>query len=108
LIGELRGRRRLGGWSRDLARVRLVELADQTEAELFHTAFHRYADVHGRVVSDPEHRCSLSSVISPGATMPSRLAVFWSPGAARQFDRFWSCYRRVYGPLSARALAPVS
>jgi hypothetical protein len=91
----------------DLAHTRMIELADAQEAELFGVAFHRYAELHGRVVSDPSSHCALTAVSGLVPARPMRLAVFWSRRAAREFDRFWTCYRRVYGPGADDVLAPV-
>jgi hypothetical protein len=92
---------------RDLARTRLVELEDEDEADLFATAFHRYVELHGRVVCDPDCRCMLEPVTSLRRGVQVRLATFWSPQAAAEFDRFWPDYRRVYGPQDHDAFAPV-
>jgi hypothetical protein len=73
-------------------------LADAAEADLFDVAFHRYVELHGRVVCDPESRCSLTSVVGLRPDEQIKLAVLWSRPAAREFDRFWTRYRRVYGP----------
>jgi hypothetical protein len=83
-------------------------LADAAEAELFATAFHRFVELHGRVVSDPMSRCRLTIIAGARGGAPRRLAMFWSRGAAREFDRFWASYRRVYGPSPEYATEPVS
>lgn len=92
---------------RDLAHSRLVELVDAAEAETFRIAYYRYAELHRRVVGDPASGCALTAVVGLSPRRPLRLAIFWSRRAAREFDRFWTCYRRVYGPKAADTLATV-
>jgi hypothetical protein len=88
-----------------LARVRLFAVADAAEAQLLQTAFYRYVELHGRIVSDPDSGCAFSSATGADAAR-IRLAAFWTAGAAREFDGFWAKYQRVYGPNPAYALSP--
>ena len=70
----------------DQSRTRLIRTANWAEAECLTVAFFRFVELHGRLVSDPKHHCSIQTVISSGLNRaPTRIVTLWSARAATEF-----------------------
>ena len=76
------------------------------QAACFDIAFHRFVELKGRTMSDPNGLCSIESHAE--ARGESKAIGLWSRKAVRQFRDFWPRYARVYGAESAHGMRAAS
>ena len=90
-------------WSapKERSRVRLIAVECGEETACLTLAFMRFAELHGRIVSEPNSRCAIQTAVRPAQdSAETKIVTLWSRRAAEAFDRFWPRYRLAYGGLA--------
>lgn len=82
-------------------RSRLITVDEGAEADCLTVAFMRFAELHGKIVREPESRCGIQTAVRREKDRrQTKIVTLWSRRAAEKFDQFWPRYRAAYGGLA--------